>query len=933
MIPYDVLETLKSQMGTSAYADRIVSELHFACNLSLALDGKYDDAVTAAIRALDASVREERVITKTAALAVEKMLLPLQADAKKYRIHCVAHAHIDMNWMWGFQETVSVTVDTFRTVLNLMKEYPTLTFAQSQASTYEIIEKYAPSMLPEIRERVKEGRWEVSASTWVETDKNMPSGESLARHILYTKRYLSKLLDIPAESLALDFEPDTFGHNVSVPEICAAGGVKYYYHCRGNAGDRHAYVWRGRAGSELLCYREPYWYNADIEPDMLWDIPMQCKQQGIGCMLKVYGVGDHGGGPTRRDVERLIEMASWPIMPTILFSTYKAFYAELEQFRGNLTVLEGEQNFLFNGCYTSQSRIKLANRIAEDRIYESEALDTEAMLAGGEHFADCFREAWKNILFNQFHDILPGSGVVDTREYAMGRFQDAMAHIGTSANLAMRAIARQIDTTGIELKDDPESRSAGAGAGYGVEHKKHYGMPVAERGMGKTRLFHLFNSTQYDYDGVVELTVWDWNYDPARAVFTDTKGQKSDFKLIEEGKKAYWGHKYKIFALCVKVPAFGYASYTLDEAVVAADISTKPPHQRVIIDTDDDLVLENNLVRAVFNHTTMQMVSLVDKKTGDELMAAPACTFRLITENNRRGMTAWYVGEYAKIKNLNETQGVRVKAIENEGVRQWIDFEMSFAERSKLSARVLLDENSPTVQFDVTVDFHEIGNKEKGIPQLNFSVPYAYESKECRFDVPFGTLDRAPLNYDVPANSFAVPLNKNGSSLMLVSDSKYGFRYTEDGVTLSLIRASFDPDPYPEYGVHRFRLGVSACADVAPDALYRTASAFVHPVSYCTADLHERGGALSLDGRFLTVTGDVRMTALKTAENGRDVVVRLHNNGGKQTDFTLTLAKDVAFAHDVDLNENIIGDLALEGNTVKSACAPYAIRTVLLKLK
>lgn len=93
-----------------------------------------------------------------------------------------------MNWMWGFQETAAVTVDTFRTVLDLMREYPDFTYAQSQASTYQIIEEYAPEMLEEIRQRIHEGRWEVTATTWVEPDKNMPNGESLARHILYTKR-------------------------------------------------------------------------------------------------------------------------------------------------------------------------------------------------------------------------------------------------------------------------------------------------------------------------------------------------------------------------------------------------------------------------------------------------------------------------------------------------------------------------------------------------------------------------------------------------------------------------------------------------------------------------------------------------------------------------------------------------------------------------
>jgi len=931
MISYDILEALQAHRGSSPFADRILAELRYACNLSLALEGKHDATVEAALQSLQNAVDGDGVITKSAALAAEQLLLPLQKDAKAYRIHCISHAHIDMNWMWGFQETVSVTVDTFRTVLDLMREYPDLTFAQSQASTYEIIEKYAPSMLPEIRERIREGRWEVSASTWVEPDKNMPSGESLARHILYTKQYLSKLLEIPAESLQLDFEPDTFGHNISVPEICAAGGVKYYYHCRGNAADRHAYVWRGRAGAELLCYREPYWYNAAIEPEMLWDIPMQCKEQGIGCMLKVYGVGDHGGGPTRRDVERLREIASWPIMPTVLFSTYKAFFAELEQFRGNLTVLEGEQNFLFNGCYTSQAKIKLANRIAEDRMAESEALAAEAALVGGESFTDSFRAAWKNILFNHFHDILPGSGVVDTREYAMGRFQDAMAHIGTNANLSMRAIARAVNTEGIDLQADPTSIAEGAGVGYHTEHKSHYQMPVAERGMGKTRLFHLFNPTQYDYDGVVELTVWDWGYDDARAVFTAANGEAAAAKLIVSEKKTYWGHKFKTFALCAKVPAFGYASYTLTEAPAIAEQTNTPPHQRVIIDTDSDLVLENARIRAAFDHETMTLCSLVDKASGKELLRAPAAIFRLITENNRRGMTAWYVGEYAKVEELNKTRPVRIKEIALCGVRQWIDFEMPFAERSKLTVRVQLDANSPMLQLDVTADFHEIGSKEKGIPQLNFALPFAYESESCRFDVPFGTIDRAALDYDVPANSFAVPMAQNGPSLMLVSDSKYGFRYTGDAVTLALIRASYNPDPYPEYGLHHIRLGIGVCADVAPAALYRTASAFVHPVTYCTADLHSRGGSLPLDHRFLTVEGDVRVTALKGAENGEGTVVRFCNNGGETAAFRLTLATPVRAAFAVDLNENILAELPVEGGTVAGDCAPFAIRTLLLK--
>ena len=165
-----------------------------------------------------------------------------------------------MNWMWGYQETVALTIDTVRTILTLMEEYPEFKFSQSQASVYHILERYAPAVLDQVKQRVKEGRWEVIASSWVENDKNMSGGESMARHLLCTKKYLSELLDISEDSLNLDFEPDTFGHSRNIPEILRNGGVSRYYHCRGYDGE-NIYRWRAPSGAEVLVYREPTWYS------------------------------------------------------------------------------------------------------------------------------------------------------------------------------------------------------------------------------------------------------------------------------------------------------------------------------------------------------------------------------------------------------------------------------------------------------------------------------------------------------------------------------------------------------------------------------------------------------------------------------------------------------------------------------------------------
>ena len=143
----------------------------------------------------------------------------------------------------------------------------------------------------------------------------MVSSESLARHLLYARRYISELLEIPVEKLDLDFAPDTFGHGCHVPELLNQGGIKYYYHCRGHQGDNF-FRWRAPSGAEILAFREPTWYNLSFDYGMFRHVPQFCGKYGVDITLGIYGVGDHGGGPTRRDLERIRDMQTWPLFPT-----------------------------------------------------------------------------------------------------------------------------------------------------------------------------------------------------------------------------------------------------------------------------------------------------------------------------------------------------------------------------------------------------------------------------------------------------------------------------------------------------------------------------------------------------------------------------------------------------------------------------------------
>ena len=259
------------------WADRIISQLEYANESERLYNFGFNEIIDKAIESVYTANKSEGAITKKTVLKTEKDLMPLSEYMKRFTLFCVAHAHIDMNWMWRYDETVSITLDTFRTMLDLMDEYPKFTFSQSQASVYRIVEENDPEMLKQIKKKVKEGRWEVAASTWVEADKNMPSGESKAKHILYTKKYLSKLLDIPYESFDLDYEPDTFGHSLNDPEVLNQAGIRYYYHARA-LNKIAAYRWQAPSGAEVLVYNDPTHYNGKITTAPVLLVPSHMTQ-------------------------------------------------------------------------------------------------------------------------------------------------------------------------------------------------------------------------------------------------------------------------------------------------------------------------------------------------------------------------------------------------------------------------------------------------------------------------------------------------------------------------------------------------------------------------------------------------------------------------------------------------------------------------------
>ena len=912
---------------------RAFAEIAYARDISERFPGEYDDIVIAAAKLVREEFDKDGYVSKETVAEAEKILAPIAPLAKEFTLHCVGHAHIDMNWQWGYDETVNIVLSNLGTTVELMKEYPFMTFAQSQGAVYEIIDKFgSKKLLEDIKALVKEGRWEVTGGCWSENDKNMPNGESLVRHFLYTKKYVSNLLEMNPDDICVGFEPDTFGHNQNMPEIFTECGMKYMYHNRGDKTCPHFVKWQAPTGEKILTYKDTRWYANRVEAVTMERALLVYDCTGQKNLLYIYGTGDHGGGPTRRDVNRLLDMQTWPIYPTIIPSTFRGFFQAVEANETKIVDESGEKNPFSVGCYTSQSRIKYANRAAE-RVFDSgEKFSAIDMLFGNEYPKEKYEKAWKKILFNQFHDVVTGSNVRESREFAMGDFQKAMSYANTERSYALRNIADRIDTSKfIKETDYLEDTACGAGSGkIGTMYGNYSGCSAS----GKNRIYTFFNPSDHDRDETAELFIWDWNLSEGWKM-VDQDGKQIPFAIVDGGFNSYWSHYFAKALVKIKVPAMGYTCINLtksDETVSRLPELGYISYREDV--TDDNLVLENDLVRVELDTVTAEITSFYDKRQKKEFCNSSvngSGSFRLITEATNRYMTAWRVGRYMNIEPI--MKNLTVTMTENFQLRKTISVDGDFA-NSHINYKLSLDKDSPALKITCTCDWHEKGTKESGVPQLNFLFPLEFPVDKYIYNIPFGIIERNDRNIDQVANSFIYGIDKedpNGSGMMLFSDCKYGFRGYDNSISISLIRSSYDPDPDPEKGKIEFTLALVPFESKSAKALVDAAYDLNNPIlSVCQ---NPREGSMPMTYSFIKAEGDVSVSSVKADEKtGKDIIVRLYNPTDKDTDAKLTVFKEVKEALYCNALEDPCGCTAnVNGNEVIVPVKAGAYETLLLK--
>lgn len=761
-------------------------------------------------------------------------------NPKNRSFHMIGHAHIDPIWRWTKAEGAAEALATFQSAVHRLQEFPTVCFVASSAQLYDWVRQTDPALFSDIKKLVHTGRWNLVGGWWVEADVTMPDGESLVRQGLYGQQFFLKHFGRKA---AIGFSPDTFGHPLTLPQILSGQDMPAYFFMRPDPAEKAdlpglIFDWQSPDGSRVLTFRILDAYNGEAV-DLAPRLKMYEQYEALPYAI-FYGVGNHGGGPTQATITEIQRMAQQN--PAIVFSSLESYVQQVRDLQRSWPLVTGDLHNHSRGCYSALGEIKQLVRQAETDLLTAEKIGLlTKMLQPGQAIPG-LSEAWKKLLFNQFHDILCGTSIEEAHLECRRELLAVQHAAGESRDESCRLLAHHIDTSGF-----PEPASP----------------------------FVLFNPNSFPVREWIEVEMQRINRERPPAVL-DSDGRNVAAQNIHTAGVHVPERVRMLFR--AELPAMGYSTF-------AFDFSQPLVPQKAGLQATTDL-MENEHIRIVFDRKTGAIASLIKKAESRELLCAPALALVLADNDD-----TWGHRTLAYDQVVGHFSEPEFTVLESGPMRCRVQVASRFGDSLLLQEFTLMHDEE-YVDIRTTVDWRE------KCKMLKLAFPTVLRDGVATFSAPYGFVQR-PMNGEEQPGQNWIDLSghdEHGAfGFAILNESKYGYSVLPGEIRITVLHSPVwshhqpqeaqpgDGYRFMEQGISSFRYRILLHAGDWQSALIpQKAAAFLSGAYvYLT---HRHGGVLTRSCSAVGVDNvAVLITACKQAESADGMILRCVEILGQRT--------------------------------------------------
>ena len=769
------------------------------------------------------------------------------------RLHMIGNSHIDPVWFWNWEEGMQEVKSTLLSALDRMNEYEDFRFTCTSQAFLRWIEEILPDKFEEIRKRVAEGRWELTGGWFIEPDCILPGGEAFVRQGLYSQRYFKEKF---GKICRIGSNVDSFGHNHILPQILKKSGMDSYVYMRPRH-DLPVFRWVSDDGSEVTAISLPSEYTAWFYQQTKRNVDDTLKRTtDWESMVCCYGVGNHGGGPTKANIECVkTTMAEEYPEVDFVFSSYEDFLKEID--KDALTEITGPFEKVNPGCYSADSAFKKLNRQAEKRLRDTDVFLSMAR-GMGRPVADkreALKDLWQLLLFNHFHDTMGGTAIKPARDEAIMQMSCVCAQAGIIKALAIQNIVNTTDTVG-------------------------EGYPL-----------FLFNTSDQPWHDYVTVELEWYNKNPL--TLWNPEGQEIPYQRVHsEAKIRHVGiGGRRRFVFLAEIPPMGYAVYR-----TLVQEPTMVYNNGMELDDEEAYVLENDYIKVIFDRENGWLTSCLEKETGFEALKGPMSLHIWADERD-----TWGHEQGKRFCELPEKFTLEsIKKVESGKFRQTIRAIYTCGE-SRLTQLYTLYPNRKEVLIENRLCWV------KPWTMLKMGFFTGVEANHTKAETSYGVLHREIKDTDeYYMHRFLDVANQEGGGLAIANDGKYAFNMADGRIQLTVARSTIyaqgqtsGPDwqneyetyEYTDLGEQTFLLTLMPHQAPLENRALRTMAEKLAGTYEYLADNNHPGQKKQVRYSFASTDSEnVAIALVKQAEDDEDYVVRLLELEGKDCVFTLYLA-------------------------------------------